>query len=138
GFWMNKVRGGVFGTPDGLASVLARSRTWAPTFAGLCANPSHSEDKMEASIPARIRTGTRVLGKPDAVRYTTRTTARADGWIRTSMLRLTRSAPFCFEPRRQKSRSARIRTLSRGVGGRLLSQEHAPNCRVRLAASSNG
>src|SRR2546423_6875606 len=42
------------------------------------------------------------------------------------MFRLTRSAPCYFEPRRQPSRSARIRTLSDGFGDRLLSQEHTP------------
>lgn len=31
-------------------------------------------------------------------------TARADDWVRTSILRLTRSAPFSVEPRRQPGR----------------------------------
>ena len=60
---------------------------------------------------------------------------RADDWIRTSMIRFTRAVPFCFEPRRRKSRNAlglrrassgaRIRTPSSGFGDRRLSQEHA-------------
>ncbi len=41
------------------------------------------------------------LGEPDAVRYTTGIT-RADDWIRTSMIRLTRAAPSSVEPRRHR------------------------------------
>src|SRR5262249_49178202 len=52
---------------------------------------------------------------------------RADDWIRTSMVRITGAAPFCIEPRRRFSRSARIRTLCGNFGDCLLSQEHAPD-----------
>src|SRR6266567_1894275 len=61
----------------------------------------HTPRTGVASILARSRTGSRILGEFDAIPYTTRTLTRADGWVRTSILRLTRSAPFCIEPRRQ-------------------------------------
>ncbi len=48
---------------------------------------------------------------------------RADDWIRTSINRFTRPAPFSVEPRRP-STSARSRTPSASFGGWLLSQEH--------------
>ena len=52
--------------------------------------------------------------------------ARADDWIRTSINRFTRPAPFSVEPRRHISisTSARSRTPSGSFGGWLLSQEH--------------
>jgi hypothetical protein len=53
------------------------------------------------SIPAWIRTRDQALGEPDVLRYTTGT-RRADDWIRTSILRLTRAVPFWIEPRRHK------------------------------------
>ncbi len=46
------------------------------------------------------------------------------------MNRITSAAPFCIEPRRQLSTSARIRTLCGSFGGCLLSQEHARRSRV--------
>ena len=51
---------------------------------------------------------------------------RADDWICTSIERFTGPPPFSIEPRRQSSRSARIRTPSGGFGGRFLSQEDTP------------
>ena len=53
------------------------------------------------SIPTWSRTRIQTLGPSDVVCYTTGT-RRADDWIRTSMLRLTRAAPFSVEPRRHK------------------------------------
>jgi hypothetical protein len=37
---------------------------------------------------------------------------RADDWIRTSIIRFTRPAPFCFEPRRQSQESGVSRAIS--------------------------
>ena len=51
------------------------------------------------SISTWDRTRTWTLGESRAVRYTIETYG-ADDWIRTSMIRFTRPAPFCFEPRR--------------------------------------
>jgi hypothetical protein len=47
------------------------------------------------SILARSRTEFENLGQSHVIRYTTRMRTRADDWVRTSILRLTRSAPFC-------------------------------------------
>src|SRR5262249_49848575 len=106
-----------------------------------------------ASIPAGTRTRIRTFGGSDAVRYTTRicgqtkhpgpdsnrdrsfrkaaccplhhqdkepTTGFAPVWAGL------RDRCLIFSATSARSRSARIRTLCRGVGGRLLSQEHAP------------
>src|SRR5205807_9988894 len=72
-------------------SVLARNRTWSATSAKSRA----SITPRGRSILARSRTGSRILGESCAIPYTTRT-LRADDWVRTSILRLTRSAPFCY------------------------------------------
>ena len=61
--------------------------------------PPHSGDL--GSIPARTRTGSRILGESDVVPYTTGM-SRADDWIRTSMGRFTKAVPFSVEPRRRK------------------------------------
>ena len=146
------------------SSVLARNRTWSTSFAGSRANPAHSEDNcLVSSAPPRSRTSScsfedchasitlaghqskypdldsnqdhelRRLGC-DPLHHRDKFHTRADDWIRTSMNRFTRPAPFSFEPRRQSSTSARSRTPFSGFGGRLLSQEHnrvrPPGCRL--------
>ena len=88
--------------------------------------PSHSQGKQFSQVGRMAACGRRL---PCAIN------ARADDWIRTSMIRFTRAAPFCFEPRRlilrdtqglrRASNGARIRTPYSGFGGRPLSQEHA-------------
>ena len=49
---------------------------------------------------------------------------RADGWIRTSMMRFTKPPPRYSAT--SASRSAGSRTPCDGFGDRLLSQEHTP------------
>ncbi len=44
-----------FGPPTE-GHVLARNRTWSPTFAGSCANPAHSED-LRFNVPTIPRPG---------------------------------------------------------------------------------
>ena len=53
------------------------------------------------SIPTWNRTRIEALGPPHVVCYTIGT-PRADDWIRTSIVRLTRAVPFSVEPRRQE------------------------------------
>ena len=75
------------------------------------------------SIPTWNRTRTcRLSESPRAIRYTIGHQTRADDWIRTSINRFTKPAPFCSAT--SASTSARSRTPSASFGGWLLSQEH--------------
>jgi hypothetical protein len=54
-------------------NALARSRTWSPTFAGSCANPSHSEDVNSSDkreSPARESDPALRLRRPPCARHT--------------------------------------------------------------------
>jgi hypothetical protein len=86
----------------------------------------------------------RLLRRQSCILHTRRANSgrsnRADDWIRTSMIPLTRRTPFSIEPRRHLSAvstSVRIRTPSSSFGGCPLSQEHhscvppSPNERTR-------
>ena len=71
--------------------------------------PLHHRDMCtsRSSVPTWIRTRTKTLGRSCAVRYTIGTffPSRADDWIRTSIYRFTRPAPFSVEPRRHQARA---------------------------------
>ena len=64
----------------------------------------HTRRANRANIPTWTRTRTWTFGGSNAIRYTIGIDSRADDWIRTSMIRFTRPAPFSVEPRRQKHR----------------------------------
>ena len=107
-------------------SVLARSRTWSTTFAESRASPAHSKDELFSS-PPRNRTPSCRIEVCRAIQHTRRPCfqypdlesnqdqdlrrvlcyplhhrdTRADDWIRTSIIPLTKRAPFSVEPRRQ-------------------------------------
>ena len=91
-----------------LSGTLAGRFSQSVSRPGLEPGPGPSEGPMRSATPS----GQCIIN------------ARADDWIRTSIDRFTRPAPFSVEPRRQSSTSARSRTPSGGFGGRLLSQEH--------------
>ena len=71
--------------------------------------PLHHRDMCTSrfSVPTWIRTRTKTLGRSCAVRYTIGTSlpSRADDWIRISINRFTRPAPFSVEPRRHQARA---------------------------------
>src|SRR4051794_1317533 len=108
--------------PEG--HVLARNRTWASTFAGSCARPSHPEDdenRPAAESPTRESNPDLRLRRPPCVRHTRGETVEcpcqesnlvfdlrgvacrpshakgsveADGRIRTGINLLTRQGPY--------------------------------------------
>ena len=96
------------------SGTLARRIAIAISRPGVEPGPGPSEGPMRSATPSGSNS------------------SRADDWIRTSINRFTRQAPFSVEPRRQ-STSARSRTPSGGFGDRLLSQEHT---RVRPTGTS--
>lgn len=61
-------------------------------------HPPHSQGIF--SDPDLIRTTAWIFGECNAIRYKIGTN-RADDWIRTSMIPLTRRTPFSVEPRRR-------------------------------------
>ncbi len=83
-----------------MKSVPARNRTWSSTFAGSRANPPHSKDVIVNRLPHR-GVAPRPAVSRAAILFITPAGLEADGRIRTRMIRFTRPAPFCFEPRRQ-------------------------------------
>ena len=101
---------------------------------GMEPGPTASEAVMRSntptgqvvSTPTWSRTRTKTLGEPCAVHYTIGTVVilRADDWIRTSMIRFTRPAPFCVEPRRQEGVSEGSRTLTFCFTGRRAYHVH--------------
>ena len=111
--------------PVSFVSVPAWNRTWATSFAGSCAirhtprtcclavprqgveprlvvpkttvRPSHSQGMFQVSRPGlepgpEPSEGSMLSATPSG--------RRADDWIRTSIIPLTRRTPFYFEPRR--------------------------------------
>ena len=117
-------------------SVSTRTRTWIWTFGGSYAIPCTIET---FSVPTWSRTRARALGEPCAIRYTigTNIPEPTTGFAPASM-RFTGPPPFSIEPRRQSSRSARIRTPSGGFGDRFLSQEDTPVSAPGLATGGLG
>ena len=140
--------------PEG--HVLARNRTWSPTFAKSCARPSHPEDvyrnRTSAEPPTRESNPALRLRRPPCVRHTRGETAEcpcqesnlvfdlrgvacrpshAEGASRSRRPGSNRHEP-AYKAGASPfghvggSRGARIRTLSASFGGSLLSQEHAP------------
>ena len=69
----------------------------------------HTRRAFCVSIPTWTRTRAWTFGESNAIRYTIGTYQRADDWIRTSMLPLTRRTPFSVEPRRQSAAAAAAR-----------------------------
>ena len=63
--------------------------------------------------------------------------ARADDWIRTSMNRFTRPAPFCVEPRRRQRVSEGSRTHTSCFTGRRAYRVHHGHHRQRKERGSN-
>ena len=78
---------------------------------------AHASLRHHVHVPTWTRTRTWTFGGSDAIRYTIGTIiARADDWIRTSINRFTRQAPFSFRATSasvRSSTSARSRTPSR-------------------------
>ena len=69
----------------------------------------HTRRAICVSVPTWTRTRAWTFGGSNAIRYTIGTYQRADDWIRTSMLPLTRRTPFSVEPRRQSAAGAAAR-----------------------------
>ncbi len=117
----------------GPVDVLARNRTWSPTFAGSCAVPAHSEDVI-SNRPDHPPPGnrTRPCGfedrrAPDTLAGRSDALARSRTWSATFGGSRALPSHSKGEPRDDTaSRDARIRTLSASFGDSLLSQEHIP------------
>ncbi len=111
---------------SGFERVLARIRTGIRTFGGSDAHPLHHQDKREPT--------TGVAPVSSALRERRLAMSSHVGSIAAG--RQTPEVCETSEACWRLSRSARIRTLCRGFGDRVLSQEHAPNelsiCDCRL------
>ena len=87
---------------DNQSSTPPRNRTSSCSFEGCRASGTLAGHHFD--IPTWNRTRAWTFGESNAIRYNIGTN-RADDWIRTSMIPLTRRTPFSVEPRRQSARA---------------------------------
>ena len=106
-----------------LSSSPSRNRTWSNSF-GSCHAIQHTDEPkrqhpdLESNQDQDLR---RVLCCPLHHRDT-----RADDWIRTSINRFTRPAPFSVEPRRQSKQECKESNPAWRFWRPLASQKHTP------------